>query len=82
MMSNLAFDLDWETEFDKQQQAQERAVFRTVVASDAVGGRAHGPHEANLFDMGQKYADLLSVGEIMAALRSHPESVMAGAKSA
>jgi maleamate amidohydrolase len=56
--------------------------FRTVVASDAVGDRAHGPHEANLFDMGQKYADLLSVGEIMAALRSHPESVMAGAKSA
>src|ERR1700722_1629605 len=56
--------------------------FRTVVASDAVGDRAHGPHEANLFDMGQKYADLLSVGEIMAALRPHPESVMAGAKSA
>ena len=56
--------------------------FRTVVASDAVGDRAHGPHEANLFDMGQKYADLLSVGEIMAALRSHSESVMAGAKSA
>ena len=56
--------------------------FRTVVASDAVGDRAHGPHEANLFDMGQKYADLLSVGEIMAALRSHTESVMAGAKSA
>jgi hypothetical protein len=56
--------------------------FRTVVASDAVGDRAHGPHEANLFDMGQKYADLLLVGEIMAALRSHSESVMAGAKSA
>ena len=44
--------------------------------------RAHGPQEANLFDMGQKYADLLSVGEIMAALWSHTESVMEGAKSA
>jgi maleamate amidohydrolase len=56
--------------------------FRTVVASDAVGDRAHGPHEANLFDMGQKYADLLSVGEIIAALWSHSESVIAGDKSA
>jgi maleamate amidohydrolase len=56
--------------------------FRTVVASDAVGDRAQGPQEANLFDMGQKYADLLSVGEIMAALWSHTESVMEGAKSA
>lgn len=53
-----------------------------MVASDAVGDRAHGPQEANLFDMGQKYADLLSVGEIMAALWSHAESVMEGAKSA
>jgi hypothetical protein len=32
--------------------------------------------------MGQKYADLLSVGEIIAALWSHSESVIAGAKSA
>jgi maleamate amidohydrolase len=56
--------------------------FRTVVATDAVGDRAHGPHEANLFDMGQKYADLLSVREIMAALSSESDSVMAGVKSA
>ena len=39
--------------------------FRTIVATDAVGDRALGPHEANLFDMGQKYADLLSVAEII-----------------
>jgi maleamate amidohydrolase len=42
--------------------------FRTVVARDCVGDRAHGPHEANLFDMGQKYADLLDRDEIIAAL--------------
>jgi maleamate amidohydrolase len=56
--------------------------FRTVVATDAVGDRAHGPHEASLFDMGQKYADLLSVREIMPALSSQSDSVMAGVKSA
>jgi maleamate amidohydrolase len=42
--------------------------FRTIVASDGVGDRALGPHEANLFDMGQKYADLHKVEEIIAAL--------------
>ena len=41
---------------------------RTIVASDGVGDRALGPHEANLFDMGQKYADLHKVEEIMAVL--------------
>jgi maleamate amidohydrolase len=33
--------------------------FRPVVLSDCVGDRALGPHEANLFDMGQKYADVV-----------------------
>ncbi len=32
----------------------------TVVVEDAVGDRADGPHEANLFDMSAKYADLVS----------------------
>jgi maleamate amidohydrolase len=40
--------------------------FRTIVATDCVGDRALGPHEANLFDMGQKYADLLTRAEIEA----------------
>jgi maleamate amidohydrolase len=40
---------------------------RTIVATDCVGDRAMGPHEANLFDMGQKYADLMSADEIIAA---------------
>ena len=32
--------------------------FRTIVIEDCVGDRAMGPHEANLFDMRQKYADV------------------------
>lgn len=42
--------------------------YRSVVASDAVGDRALGPHTANLFDIGQKYADLMTVAETVAAL--------------
>ena len=34
--------------------------FVTLVVSDAVGDRADGPHQANLFDMSAKYADLLT----------------------
>jgi maleamate amidohydrolase len=41
--------------------------FRTIVAEDCVGDRALGPHEANLFDMKQKYADVMSVADIDAA---------------
>ncbi len=39
--------------------------FRCIVATDCVGDRALGPHEANLFDMGQKYADLMTSTEVM-----------------
>ncbi len=40
------------------------AGLRVVVARDCVGDRALGPHEANLFDMSQKYADVLNSVEI------------------
>ncbi len=43
--------------------------FRTIVVLDGVGDRALGPHEANLFDMGQKYADLMTAAEVAAELR-------------
>lgn len=39
---------------------------RTIVVRDCVGDRALGPHEANLFDMEQKYADLMESDAIMA----------------
>jgi maleamate amidohydrolase len=42
--------------------------FRPIVARDCVGDRALGPHEANLFDLQQKYADVLARDEIVAAL--------------
>jgi maleamate amidohydrolase len=42
--------------------------FRTVVVTDCVGDRALAPHEANLFDMGQKYADLMPLAALEAAL--------------
>ena len=42
--------------------------FRTVVVTDCVGDRALGPHEANLFDMEQKYADLMTCSEIISVL--------------
>lgn len=42
--------------------------FHTIVAVDCVGDRASAPHEANLFDMRQKYADVLSRDEIVRQL--------------
>ncbi len=38
--------------------------FRPVVISDCVGDRALGPHEANLFDMEQKNADVMTSSEL------------------
>lgn len=34
--------------------------FRPVVLSDCVGDRAMGPHDASIFDMGQKYAEVMT----------------------
>lgn len=42
--------------------------FRPMVLSDCVGDRAEGPHAASLFDMGQKYADIMTRDEAFAAL--------------
>ena len=38
--------------------------FRPVVLTDCVGDRAMGPHDANLFDMGQKYANLMTASDV------------------
>ena len=42
--------------------------FRPLVVSDCVGDRAMGPHDANLFDMQQKYATVMSRDQALAAL--------------
>jgi maleamate amidohydrolase len=43
--------------------------FRPIVVTDCVGDRAAGPHEANLSDIGQKYADLMPSEAVIAHLR-------------
>jgi maleamate amidohydrolase len=43
--------------------------FRTIVARDCVGDRSLAAHDANLFDMEQKYADLMESEDIVAALK-------------
>lgn len=42
--------------------------FRPLVISDCVGDRAIGPHDANLFDMAQKYAAVMTLDEALATI--------------
>jgi len=42
--------------------------FRPFVISDCVGDRAQAPHDANLFDMAQKYAEVMPLDEAMPLL--------------
>ncbi|MGR7995109.1 MULTISPECIES: isochorismatase family protein [unclassified Xanthobacter] len=44
------------------------AGFRPMVVRDCVGDRAEGPHESNLFDLQQKYADVVSLTEVLTYL--------------
>lgn len=53
--------------------------FRPVVVREAVGDRAAGPHEANLFDLQAKYADVLSEDEVVARLRAPGPDLDGGA---
>ncbi|MFC4360476.1 isochorismatase family protein [Halobium salinum] len=46
------------------------AGYRAVVPEGAVGDRAVEPHEANLFDMNAKYADVRPVGEVVEYLET------------
>ena len=43
--------------------------FRTLVCRDCTGDRAQAPHEANLFDIQAKYADVISLDEAIEYLR-------------
>ena len=42
--------------------------FIPIIVREAVGDRHPAPHEANLFDMGQKYADLMEAAAVMEVL--------------
>ena len=44
--------------------------YYTVVVGDAVGDRAKGPHDANLFDIEAKYGDVIPSHEVLTYLRS------------
>ena len=39
--------------------------YHTIVVREAVGDRAAGPHEANLFDIDAKYADVVPLAEAL-----------------
>ena len=47
----------------------------TLVPRECVGDRAKAPHEANLFDISAKYADVVSVEDALAYLESVPDRV-------
>ena len=42
--------------------------FKPIVLTDCVGDRALAPHEASLFDMQQKYADLMTFFELIQSM--------------
>lgn len=42
--------------------------YKVVIVRDAVGDRNSKAHEANLFDMNAKYADVLTLGEVRTLL--------------
>ena len=45
----------------------------TLVPRECVGDRARAPHEANLFDIQAKYADVVSIDEALAYLERVPD---------
>jgi maleamate amidohydrolase len=53
--------------------------FPTIVPRECVGDRAQAPHEANLFDINAKYADVVSLDEAIDYLESVPGRVGAPA---
>ena len=50
----------------------------TLVPRECVGDRAQAPHEANLFDIQAKYADVVSLEEALAYVERVPDWVGAG----
>jgi len=49
--------------------------YPTLVPRECVGDRAQAPHEANLFDIQAKYADVVSLDEALAYVESVPAAV-------
>lgn len=51
--------------------------YRPIVVTDCVGDRAIAPHDASLFDMQQKYADLYTCDDLIAVLKARGKKVAA-----
>jgi maleamate amidohydrolase len=49
--------------------------FPTLVPRECVGDRAQAPHEANLFDIAAKYADVASLEDALGYIESVPDRV-------
>ena len=48
--------------------------FRPIVVAECVGDRAIAPHEASLFDIAQKYGDVLPLVDVLAHLGAFPST--------
>lgn len=48
--------------------------FRVMVPQDAVFDRSEVSHAVNLFDMSEKYADVMPTDDILSALKSIPKT--------
>jgi maleamate amidohydrolase len=55
--------------------------YHTIVVHEAVGDRAVGPHEANLFDIDAKYADVVGLAEVLDYLRQFADKAGFAAKA-
>ncbi len=49
--------------------------FRPIVLSDCVGDRALSPHQASLFDMEQKYAEVMTFANVLAEMEREDGSI-------
>jgi maleamate amidohydrolase len=52
----------------------------TLVPRECVGDRAQAPHDANLFDIQAKYADVVSVDDAIAYVESVPAAAFSGTR--
>ncbi len=55
--------------------------FAPFVVREACGDRAPGPHDASLFDLQAKYAEVVSEAEILACIRADPKCIDVKANS-
>jgi maleamate amidohydrolase len=57
-----------------------QAGFRPLVVSDCCGDRALGPHDANLFDMAQKYAAVMPLAQAISNTDALAQTPLSGAR--